>query len=282
MVKYIQELSEPDHSTDDQSQPPLEERLGATMDFIIGLASNPDASPGRDPVTEAAGQIEALTRLSNSGAITAEKFRDAVNRINSRLSEAQQQDLQRRLQLKIFALDNLTELETAASRPADPSPPSPTPDSVLKTRDSSVPSPTPDFRLKTRDSRLLPGLERYILPTDYVTSSPGPWPPTSPNLSVVEPRPTNPAYLSPSEEDSEDSQSLPMSFSIPYPGPLTSQAVTTRHLEEDSENSQSLPMSFSNRPRSNTPRCEPQPLEIDQQPMPPNLSVPTVRDRKGG
>src|SRR5262249_26933215 len=77
--------------------------------------------------------------------------------------------------------------------------------------------PTPDSRLQPPDSppRILPGLERYILPTHYI----GDWPPTTspttdhppltPDHRPADPRPPTPAL---------NSQVLPMSCPHPSSG----------------------------------------------------------------
>src|SRR5262249_17152506 len=155
-------------------------RVDTILDFIATLATDSEASPDNNPVAEAAHQIESAAEMQETGAITPEAFREAFDRIQSRLSEPERQDLHHHFQVKSIILHDITNQpspnEAAPTEPASAELPSPTQDSRLKTPDSSsnlqraneaaapiesapteptspeLPSPTLDSRLKTQDS----------------------------------------------------------------------------------------------------------------------------------
>jgi hypothetical protein len=279
IVKYLQCLPRPESQSDPQGPPDESQRAALTLDFITALAANPRSSPDSDPVAETARQIGVLAKVHSEGVITAEPFQDAIDRITSRLSEPQLQDLLHRLQLSSSVLDTMTHLDSLtdkgisepvptepinpksadptwpeaagstrpeagvptrpaaagptnpkAAGPTRPEPagstnpeakaanqttevsdvtdinpsaahpdanPSPGPAETGKTpadlnlqarQRANVPTPfNPGSRPKATHPRVLPGLERYLLPTDYVVPAPGPLPPTARNHSPAGP-----------------------------------------------------------------------------------------------
>jgi hypothetical protein len=105
IAKYLRGLPEPGPLTPD---PCPEEAIGQALDFILGLAANPDASPDNHLVLETYLQIQALMDEWDNGSVTSEAARDAITRINARLSDQQRQDLHR-LQVQMLIHHNITE-----------------------------------------------------------------------------------------------------------------------------------------------------------------------------
>jgi hypothetical protein len=110
IAKYLRELPDPRPLATDHCP---EKEIGQALDFIIGLATNPDASPDNHLVLETYLQIHALMDEWDNGAVTSEAARDAITRINARLSDQQRQDLHR-LQVQMLIHDS--RLETRDSR----------------------------------------------------------------------------------------------------------------------------------------------------------------------
>src|SRR5262249_6718264 len=124
IAKYLQLLPEPDQSAADQNRPDHRKRLGATMDFMMAMALNPDASPRTDPVIEAAEQIDALIELANTAIaddsdtphtqiiLTSQAVEEAMHRITSRLTE-HQRDLLTRLRIEAIIHRRMTQPDLA-------------------------------------------------------------------------------------------------------------------------------------------------------------------------
>jgi hypothetical protein len=115
-------------------------------------------------------------------------------------------------------LSILTRNTSNSRKPRDPS------DASASLDTGPAPSPAQGSKTKTRKYPVLNGLERYLLPTDYITPTPGPWPPIAPPLTFAEVQASDPVRaavvghsqfygtaLSPDEEEPEDSQCLSMS-----------------------------------------------------------------------
>jgi hypothetical protein len=100
MARYIQELPDPNQAAADLSLLDLAKQFTVGLDFMASLASDPNSSPHTDPVKEAFHQIETLSQLHTSGALTDQDFNDAIHRITSRLTQEQCEALERRLTLK--------------------------------------------------------------------------------------------------------------------------------------------------------------------------------------
>ena len=139
IAKYLRELPGPQNQSAPISLQDAAKRVDTILDFIATLATDSEASPDNNPVAEAAHQIESAAEMQETGAITPEAFREAFDRIQSRLSEPERQDLHHHFQVKSIILHDITNQpspnEAAPTEPASAELPSPTPDSRLKTRD---------------------------------------------------------------------------------------------------------------------------------------------------
>jgi hypothetical protein len=92
-------------------------------------------------------------------------------------------------------------------------------ESGVLTPESEHPDQQPQVdRTQHPNPSLLPGLERYVLPTDYLSPTPGPWPPTTdhrPPATDHQPpatdhRPPTTDHRPPATGHCPNSQSLPV------------------------------------------------------------------------
>jgi len=142
IAKYLREPPDEQDSAADLAATDPKQAIAHALDFIIALATNPDASPDNHPILEIYLQIQALMDEWENGAVTSQAARDAITRINNRLSDQQRQDLHR---LQVQMLIHHSRLETRDSRLSI--------DSRLETVDSPSTPDCPPFISPPRTSR---------------------------------------------------------------------------------------------------------------------------------